>query len=62
MTEHFGLASDSTSMLAANLAVDAPERLTDLVSKWETFAAENGVFDHKGHFDEIYRRIYGTGD
>ena len=58
--ELFDLRTDPGE--TSNLAVDAPERLTDLVSKWETFAAENGVFDHKGHFDEIYRRIYGTGD
>jgi hypothetical protein len=29
--------------------------MQSLIKAWEKYAADNGVHDHKGHFDSIYR-------
>jgi arylsulfatase len=43
-----------------NLADTHPERLSAMRDAWEEFARDNGVFDHQGHFDAIYRAVYGV--
>ena len=43
-----------------NLANQYPERLSAMRDAWEKFALDNGVFDHRGHFDAIYRAVYGV--
>jgi arylsulfatase len=44
----------------ADLAGDNPNRLNSMRDAWESFALENNVFDHAGHFDAIYRAVYGV--
>jgi len=58
--ELFNLSGDPGETV--DRSMEAPERLRDLISRWEDFAEENGVFDHNGHFDAIYRSVYGAGD
>ena len=43
-----------------NLAKANAEPLQVLMAKWGQFATDNRVFDHGGHFDAIYRNVYGT--
>ena len=43
-----------------NLADQYPGRLNLMREAWEDYARDNGVFDHNGHFDAIYRAIYGV--
>jgi arylsulfatase len=38
-----------------NLAKQHPDVMQSLIKAWEKYAADNGVHDHKGHFDSIYR-------
>lgn len=39
-----------------------PEIKADLIRSWEAYASHNDVFDHKGHFDSVYRKSYGVDD
>ena len=50
-----------------------PGETTDLSAKYpdvkifahsvmETYAKQNDVYDHKGHFDSVYRKSYGVDD
>lgn len=43
-----------------DLANEHPERLSALRDAWDKFAQDNGVFDHQGHFDAMYRVVYGV--
>ena len=36
-----------------------PEVKADLVKKWREYSIRNGVIDHRGRFDELYRKAYG---
>lgn len=36
-----------------------PDVKTTLVRKWQEYSARNGVIDHNGRFDELYREAYG---
>ncbi|MEP2028222.1 MAG: arylsulfatase [Paracoccaceae bacterium] len=56
--ELYDLSSDPGETL--NLANQHPERLSEMRDAWERFARDNGIFDHQGHFDAIYRAIYGV--
>lgn len=35
-----------------------PEIKKQLIEKWEKYAKENNVFDHKGHFDTLYQKSF----
>ncbi len=56
--ELYDLTSDPGE--TQNLAEQHPDRLTAMRKAWENFARDNGVFDHQGHFDAIYRAVYGV--
>jgi arylsulfatase len=34
----------------------------ELIQAWNIYARENEVYDHKGHYDSVYRRSYGLDD
>ncbi len=36
-----------------------PEIKLNLVKKWQEYSLRNGVIDHQGRFDELYRKAYG---
>ena len=37
-----------------------PEKKAALLKAWLNYAERNEVFDHKGRFDAMYRKIYGV--
>lgn len=39
-----------------------PQVKEDLVKAWNEYAKQNEVYDHKGHFDSVYRKSYGLDD
>ncbi len=39
-------------------AAEHPEHVRELKTHWTDFARDNSVFDHGGHFDTIYRKVY----
>jgi arylsulfatase len=56
--ELYDLSSDPGE--TRDLASQHPDRLKSMGAAWEDFARDNGVFDHRGHFDTIYRAVYGV--
>jgi arylsulfatase len=38
---------------------DHPDVKAEMAKAWKQYAEDNDVFDHKGHFDAIYRMVYG---
>jgi arylsulfatase len=43
-----------------NLGKQFPEKRDSLVAEWQAYAQQNKVYDHRGHFDSIYRRNYNV--
>lgn len=43
-----------------DVSASYPEIKTNLVNEWQEYSERNGVVDHKGLFDELYRKAYGT--
>jgi arylsulfatase len=39
---------------------DHPDVKAAMIEAWQQYAEENEVFDHKGRFDALYRKAYGT--
>lgn len=39
---------------------DRPEVTASMIEAWQEYAETNDVFDHRGVFDELYRKAYGT--
>ena len=48
---------ETTDLSAANSAVKAT-----LIKAWEAYAKENNVYDHKGHYDTVYKKSFGVVD
>ncbi|HNP24333.1 MAG TPA: arylsulfatase [Panacibacter sp.] len=45
-----------------DLSAKYPDVKSSLIQSWETYAKQNDVYDHKGHFDSVYRKSYGVDD
>jgi arylsulfatase len=45
-----------------DLSVQFPEVKEELVKAWINYARENEVYDHKGHYDSLYRKNVGLDD
>ncbi len=56
--ELFDLGSDPGE--TKDLSAMNPEIRSELISLWDKYATENEVFDHKGFFDRLYQKAYGT--
>ena len=41
-----------------DLSLQYPEIKTKLIEQWKKYAEHNEVYDHKGHFDALYRKNY----
>jgi arylsulfatase len=41
-----------------DLSAQFPEIKTQLIEEWNKYAVHNEVYDHKGHFDALYRKNY----
>jgi arylsulfatase len=41
-----------------DLSAQFPDVKKKLINKWNKYAKQNEVFDHKGHFDELYRKSF----
>jgi len=41
-----------------DLSADFPELKKQLIEEWNKYARQNDVYDHKGHFDSLYRKNY----
>jgi arylsulfatase len=41
-----------------DLSAQHPEIITELTAAWNRYAKENDVYDHKGHYDSLYRRSF----
>ena len=37
-----------------------PEKKAALLKAWHNYAKQNEVYDHKGRFDAMYRKVYGV--
>jgi arylsulfatase len=37
-----------------------PRKKAELLKAWQKYADKNEVFDHKGRFDAMYRKVYGV--
>ncbi len=66
MTEPFGTGAWELYDLAIDpgetrdQADRNPERVDQMLEAWQEFVQQNGVFDHAGYFDAIFRRAYGV--
>jgi arylsulfatase len=43
-----------------NLGKEFPAKMDSLVADWQAYAQQNKVYDHRGHFDSMYRRNYNV--
>ena len=43
---------------ATDLSEQYPELKLQLIEDWKQYAQYNDVYDHKGHYDELYRKNY----
>lgn len=43
---------------ATDLSEKYPEIRSQLIEEWKKYAIDNEVFDHKGHYDKLYRLNY----
>jgi arylsulfatase len=41
-----------------DLSAEYPEIKAQLIEEWNKYAQHNEVYDHKGHFDALYRKNY----
>jgi arylsulfatase len=56
--ELFNIANDPGEI--HDLSLQYPEKKSELLEAWHTYAIQNEVHDHKGRFDALYRKIYGV--
>ncbi len=54
--ELYNLKNDPTEL--TDLSVEFPDIKNQLIKEWEVYAVNNQVIDHKGHYDEFYRRKF----
>ena len=54
--ELYNLKTDPAE--TTDLSTQYPDIKSELIEKWNKYAEQNGVHDHKGHFDELYRKNY----
>jgi len=47
---------------ATDLSAQFPEIKAQLIEDWNNYAQHNEVYDHKGHFDALYRKNYIPDD
>jgi arylsulfatase len=45
-----------------DLSAQYPDRKEALIQAWNLYAKENEVYDHRGHFDSLYRKNVGLDD
>ena len=45
-----------------DLSDQYPDIRAALIVAWEEYAKQNDVYDHKGHYDSVYRKGYGVDD
>ena len=43
---------------ANDLSSQFPDVKRQLIEEWNIYARNNEVYDHKGHFDALYRKNY----
>ena len=41
-----------------DLSAEFPEVREQLINDWINYTKQNGVYDHKGHYDTVYRKAY----
>lgn len=46
----------------ADLSTQYPDIKASLITAWEAYAKQNDVYDHKGHYDSVYRKGYEVDD
>lgn len=44
---------------ASDLSAKNPELFKEMIKAWEDYAVLNDVYDHKGHYDSVYKSSYG---
>ena len=47
---------------ANDISIQFPEIKTNLIKNWNKYAKDNDLYDHKGHFDTIYRASFTPGN
>jgi arylsulfatase A-like enzyme len=52
----FDIEKDPAETL--DLSKEFPEIKTEMISDWNKYSKQNEVYDHKGHFDSLYRANY----
>jgi arylsulfatase len=52
----FDLSKDPAE--TTDLSAKYPDITAQLISAWNQYAKQNEVYDHKGHFDSLYRASY----
>ena len=45
-----------------DLSEKYPKKKQELLDAWQQYARNNEIYDHKGHFDALYKKIYGVED
>lgn len=55
----FDLEQDPTEI--NDLSEKFPDVKASLIKAWEEYARDNNVYDHKGHYDSVYRKSYSAG-
>lgn len=58
--ELYDLATDSGEI--TDLSGKHPQIKQELLNAWIQYAKDNQVYDHKGYFDALYKKVYGVGD
>ena len=54
--ELYNLKNDPAE--AIDLSKQFPDIKSELIEEWQQYAEYNNVYDHKGHYDELYRKNY----
>ena len=54
--ELYDLKNDPAEV--TDLSAQFPEIKAQLIEEWNKYAVHNEVYDHKGHFDALYRQNY----
>jgi len=54
--ELYDLANDPAE--ANDLSLQFPEIKNQLIGEWNEYARKNDVYDHKGHYDALYRKNF----
>ncbi len=45
-----------------DLSKEHPDIKNELINEWNNYAHQNDVYDHKGHFDSLYRASYNPAN